>query len=370
MRVLYVYKDYYPVLGGIENHVRLLAEGMQALGVATRVLVTNTGPRTVQKTINGVPVVKAARLLHFSSTPISLMLFPWLRRLEADADIAHLHFPYPPSELGQLFLGRSHRFVLTYHSDIVKQRVLLKLYRPFLWRVLGAANLISVSNPTYIRSSPYLRPFAGKCRVVHHGADLRHFAPTPETLALAEQIRSRYRRPIVLFVGKMRYYKGIAYLIDAMRDVDAQLVLVGGGPMEAEWRARAAACAWSSRIDFVGVVPDAELPGYYHAAHVFVLPSTHRSETWGAVQVEAMACGVPCVATELGTGTSYVNLHGQTGLIVPPKDASALAAAINQLLGNEALRRQLGENARRRAQEELSVEAMLRQTLALYQELL
>ncbi|HIC88463.1 MAG TPA: glycosyltransferase, partial [Anaerolineae bacterium] len=171
-------------------------------------------------------------------------------------------------------------------------------------------------------------------------------------------------------VGKMRYYKGIAYLIDAMRDVDAQLVLVGGGPMEAEWRARAAACAWSSRIDFVGVVPDAELPGYYHAAHVFVLPSTHRSETWGAVQVEAMACGVPCVATELGTGTSYVNLHGQTGLIVPPKDASALAAAINQLLGNEALRRQLGENARRRAQEELSVEAMLRQTLALYQELL
>jgi rhamnosyl/mannosyltransferase len=139
MRVLYVYKDYYPVRGGIEHHVQLLAEGLSQRDVDVRVLVTNTGRSTVQETINGVEVTKTGRLVQISSAPISLAMYPHLARLGREVDITHLHFPYPPAEVGQLLVGRGRPFVLTYHSDIVRQKVLGFLYRPFLGKVLRGA---------------------------------------------------------------------------------------------------------------------------------------------------------------------------------------------------------------------------------------
>src|SRR5262245_726629 len=111
MRVLFVYKDYFPIVGGIENHIRLLAEGLIQEGIEAKVLVTHPGSSTQHEIIEGVPVTKAGRLFTLSSAPVSLALYPWLYRLEAGVDIAHLHFPYPPGELAQLLLGRSQRFV-------------------------------------------------------------------------------------------------------------------------------------------------------------------------------------------------------------------------------------------------------------------
>jgi rhamnosyl/mannosyltransferase len=204
MRVLYLYKDYYPVLGGIENHIRVLAEGLRARGVQTEVLVTNTTGTTVAETIGGVPVTKTARQVNVSSAPVSLPFFGAVRRLEASADIAHAHMPYPPGEVAHLAAGRARRFVVTYHSDIVRQRVLGALYRPFLWQVLRAARLIAVSNPVYIQDSPFLRRHAGKCRVIHFGLDLRRFAGTPTVEAEAAAWRARYgNRPLLLFVGRL-----------------------------------------------------------------------------------------------------------------------------------------------------------------------
>ncbi len=107
MRILYLYKDYFPILGGIENHIKMLAEGLRARGEDVKVLVTNTGRTTVQETINGVPVVKTGRQVNISSVPVSLGFYPALRRLEQGIDIAHAHMPYPPGELGQLLFGRS-----------------------------------------------------------------------------------------------------------------------------------------------------------------------------------------------------------------------------------------------------------------------
>jgi glycosyltransferase involved in cell wall biosynthesis len=371
VRVLYIYKDYYPVPGGIENNIRQLAVGLRRLGVETQVLVTNTQRHTVHELIDDVPVVKAGRLFSLSSAPLSLSFYSYLWHLEANVDIAHLHMPYPPGELGQLVLGRSRRLVATYHSDIVRQRVLGALYRPFLWQTLRRAHLIAVSNPTYIQDSPFLRAHAQKCRVVHFGIDLARFARSAKTEARAAAWRARFgHRPLVLFVGRLRHYKGVHVLLAALARLPAevQALIAGSGPLEACLRAQAQAYGVADRAHFLGTLDDEEVAALYHAADVFVLPSTNRAETFGIVQLEAMACGKPVICTELGTGTSYVNQHGITGLVIPPNDPDALAAAVQHLLANPELRAAMGAAGQQRVVREFSSDAMCRQMLAFYQE--
>jgi len=369
MKVLYVYKDYYPVLGGIENHIRLLCQGLKAHpDVAPTVLVTSRTGKTVVEEIDGVRVIKAARLATISSAPISLSLFAWIRRLEAD--VTHLHFPYPVGELAYLWAGRSRRMVITYHSDIVRQKYLLRLYEPFLRRLLARADVITVSSPNYVPSSNYLRPVASKCVVIPHGTDLSRFVATEAVQRRAAEIRQHYAAPLLLFVGLLRYYKGVSFLIEAMPQIAARLLIVGQGPQGEEWQALTRQLGLDDKVAFLGRVSEEELIALYHACDVFVLPSIHRSESWGAVQIEAMACGKPVVCTELGTGTSFVNVDGVTGRVVPPRDVAALATAINALLGDEALRRAMGARARERAQQEFSLETMVERVLAVYGEVL
>lgn len=372
MRVLYLYKDYFPILGGIENHIKVLAEGLRTHGVETQVLVTNKTNHTVEETIDGVPVLKTARQVNISSAPISLPMFPAVHRLETGADIAHLHMPYPPGELAHLLAGRSRRLVATYHSDIVRQRVLGALYRPFLWQILRRCDRIAVSNPIYVQDSPFLRRNAEKCRVIHFGVDLDRFAQTPARARQAAVWAKRANdKPIVLFVGRLRHYKGVDILIDAMRQVEnAHAFIVGIGPMEQAWRALAQAMNVTDRVSFLGEASDEEVVALYHAASLFVLPSTNRAETFGIVQIEAMACGLPLICTELGTGTSYVNQHGRTGLVVPPNHPDALAQAINLLVANPEMRRIMGDAGRNRAEEHFSVRAMLKNTMDFYEEAL
>ena len=370
MRVLYLYKDYYPILGGIENHMRLLAEGLHARGIDTTVLVTNTANHTVQETIGGVPVTKTARQINISSAPVSLQFYPWLRRLEAGIDIAHAHMPYPPGELGQLLLGRSRRFVVTYHSDIIRQRVLGALYRPFLWQTLAQARLIAAATPVHVQSSPFLRAHAPKCRIIPYGIDVQRLDLTPQIAGEAAAWRARFGdRPLLLFVGRLRHYKGVDVLIEAMRQVEgAHAVIVGIGQMEEAWRGLAERAGLLDRITFVGELADDAVLGLYHAASIFVLPSTNRAEMFGIVQLEAMACRCPVICTELGTGTSYVNQDGVTGLVVPPNDPPALASAINRLLADADLRAQMGAAGRQRVETEFTNAVMVDRMLAFYQE--
>jgi rhamnosyl/mannosyltransferase len=368
VKILYVYKDYYPVVGGIENHLRLICQGLKDYpDIEPTVLVTNTARKTAVEQIDGMRVIKAARLANVSSAPISLSLFAWMRRLEAD--ITHLHFPYPIGELAYMLGGRSRKLIITYHSDIVRQKYLLQVYKPFLYRLLARADALTVSNPNYIASSPYLRPHAHKCVIIPHGADLSHFAATETVLRQAGEVRRRYASPLILFVGLLRYYKGLPYLIEAMSQIEAKLLVVGQGPQGQEWQTLTHQLGLDSKVSFLGRISDDELLTLYHACDVFVLPSIHRSESWGAVQVEAMACGKPVICTELGTGTSFVNLDGITGLVVPPRDSAALAGAIKRLLADPDLRRQMGQAARRRAQEELAADVMVQRLVQLYHNL-
>jgi rhamnosyl/mannosyltransferase len=366
VNILHVYKDYFPILGGIENHVKLLAEEQVRRGLDVTVLVTSqAGPEVVEERA-GVRVIKAARLATVASTPLSLSLFGWIRRL--NADVAHLHFPYPVGEVAHLLLGRARRTVITYHSDVVRQRGFLRVYRPLLWRVLHHADRIIATSPNYLASSPYLSRLADRCTVIPLGIDLSPFRRTmdrPQSSVLSPQ---SFRT--LLFVGRLRYYKGLQYLLRAMADIDARLVIVGSGPMQAGWQALAGELGLANRVTFLGEVADAELPAWYGAADVFVLPASERSEAFGTVQIEAMAAGLPVVCTELGTGTSFVNRDGETGFVVPPRNPAALAQAINRLLADESLRRRFGQAGRQRAEREFSHTVMTERVIALYHQLL
>lgn len=371
MRVLHIYKDYAPIVGGIENHIGLLAQAQRAQGIDARVLVTNSGPETVEEVINGVPVVKTGRQLNISSAPISLGFYPWLRRLEKGIDITHAHLPYPPGELGHMLLGRSRALVLSYHSDIVRQKVLGAVYSPFLRLLLSHADRISVASPAYIRTSPFLAPVADKCRVLPYGIDLNAFTATRAVQQAAAELRARHApKPLLLYVGKLRHYKGLNVLIDAMQSIDAHLLVIGSGMLEKEWRGQATALGLDDRISFLGELSDADKLVALHASDLFVLPSTNRAEAFGIVLIEAMACGLPLISTELGTGTSFVNQHEQTGLVVPPDDPQAMAAAINRLLGDDELRKRMGAASLARVHAEFSQETMAARMLDLYQEVL
>lgn len=364
MKILHIYKDYHPVVGGMENHIRMLAEGAVERGLEVTVLVTSPTRRTETREMKGVKVIKAGRLATRASTPLSPALFLWVRRLKPD--ITHLHFPYPWGEMAHLMFGRSPRTVITYQSDIVRQKNLLRLYRPFLERALARADRIIATSPQYIQSSPYLSQVAKKCVVIPLGIELERFqrARREEVRGL----RAKYDPPLLLFVGILRYYKGLQYLIRAMRHINARLLVVGSGPMAEEWQTLTVRLGLTDKIFFVGQHVE-DLPAYYQACDLLVFPSSHRSEAFGTVQVEAMACGKAVICTELGTGTSYVNIDGETGLVVPARDPDALTEAINRLLGDEARRVEMGEKGRKRAMQEFSHEIMIDRVTALYESL-
>ena len=366
MHVVQVYKDYPPVFGGIEHHLRLLAEGQVRRGHRVTVLVTARDRRTTVREENGVEVVRASRLAELASTPLSLALISRLR--SESPDVVHLHFPYPLGEVAQLISGRGKAMVVTYHSDIVRQRWLGRLYRPLIRRLLDRADRILPTSEVYLHSSKILRGYAAKSTVIPLGIDGARFA-SPDAAAVAE-IRHRWPGPLVLFVGRLRYYKGLDVLIAAMERLSSTLLIVGGGPMAAPLRRQAEASAASNRIHFLGDVDDGELPLYYAAADVFALPSCRRSEAFGLAQVEAMASGTPVISTDLGTGTSFVNQHGETGLVVPPEDAGAFAEALETLLTDTELRRAMGARARRRVAAEFGVDRMVERVLEVYETVL
>ncbi|HIQ02107.1 MAG TPA: glycosyl transferase family 1, partial [Anaerolineales bacterium] len=174
MEVLHIYKDYYPALGGIENHIKVLAEAQAGAGHRVTVLVCDPGPRTRVEELHGVRVVKAGRLTTAASMPLSISQPLGLARLRPD--IAHVHSPYPLGEVANWLLGRARATIITHHSDVVRQRGWLRLYGPLLHRVLAAADRVIATSPRYIETSPWLRPVREKCVVVPLGVDHRRFA--------------------------------------------------------------------------------------------------------------------------------------------------------------------------------------------------
>jgi rhamnosyl/mannosyltransferase len=363
MHILHIYKDYYPVLGGIENNIRDLAEGFVRRGHTVTVLATNRGLATREESINGVRVIKAGRIATFASTPLSLSL-PGLLRL-LTPDITHLHVPYPWGEAAQWLTGRGRPYVLTYHAEATRplQLAIMRLYAPVFRRVLRGAGRILATSPNYVASSPFLPAVRERVSIVPLGVPPGRFAP-PDG--------GPPHPPTLLFVGLLRHYKGVDVLLRAVPRLpgDVRLQIAGEGPMRAEWEALSHSLGLQERVTFLGRVPDEDLPRLYQSADLFVLPATSRAEAFGLVMVEAMLSGLPCVTTDVGSGTAYVVKDHVTGLVVPPRSTEALAAALNRLLADPGLRVQMGRAGRERALGEFTLDTMLARVDDIYRAVL
>lgn len=360
MRIVHVYKDYFPVLGGIENHVRVLAENQVAAGHDVTVVVCAPGLGSGQRLEAGVSIVRIGRLCTLRSMPVSFAFAPELRAIAAD--VIHVHSPFPLGEQAALSLPADTPVVVTHHSDVVKQKVLLRFYAPLYRRFLRRVDRVIVTSAAYARTSPWLGAHAVKCRVVPLGIDSDVFAPGPGDETMSTEL---------LFAGKLRYYKGLDDLLQALQGlVGVRLTVVGDGAMRQRLEKLAAVPALAGRVRFLGEVPDAALPHHYRSARLFVLPANCRAEAFGTVLLEAMASGLPCLATELGTGTSWVVQDGVTGKVVPPRNPAALAETIRTLLADPAQCRRMGEAGRQRVLDAFTTERMLAGVEAVYREAL
>lgn len=362
VRILHLYKDYFPRLGGVETHIRTLAEAQARAGDEVTVLVCQprAGVPTRETAAGGVRIIHARQLATVLSMPLSLAQ-PSRFRAERP-DLVHVHSPYPLGELTNWMLGRARATVITHHADVIRQRVSLALYGPLWRRVLRAADVVIATSPPYLATSPWLRDVQEKCVVVPLGVDAKRFAPPAREASVP---RARPLR--LLFLGRLRYYKGLDTLLHAMRELpEATLEVVGDGPMRATWEALARQLGLGGRVRFRGEVPDEALPGAYHEADAFVLPASSRGEAFGTVLLEAMASGLPCVTTEVGSATSWIVQDGVTGYVVAPCDPAALAERIRRLREPE-LRATMGKAGRARAGTDFSEAGMIAGVRAAYE---
>lgn len=367
MKILHIYKNYHPVLGGIENHIKLVCEELAKEPVyEMQVVVTNGNFRSERQVLNGVEVIKCGKIFELASTPVSLSMYWHLKQLKPD--VVHFHFPYPPGELfGWLNYRKfSTKFVLTYHGDVVRQSAVMKLYRPLFKKFLYRVDQVIATSPNYVRSSAVLKNVpSSKLRTIPFGVDLDLFQRPNHNEVKA--LKQKFGNRIVTFVGKLRYYKGLHYLLTAAKEVEARFLIIGEGPLRGRLETVVQKLHLQDKIHFLGEVDNQILVNYLYASEVFVLPSIYRSEAFGISMLEAMACGLPVISTELGTGTSYVNQHGKTGLVVPPANAAELAQAINRLLDNSDLGNSMGQAGLQRVKNEFTHTRMLTKLKEIYQ---
>lgn len=375
IRVLQVNKLYYPVTGGIERVVQQLAEGL-CEDTDTKVLVCRKKGGTIVEQIAGIEVTRASSMGMLSSLPLSVSFLWKFRRMAKDRDIVHIHMPFPLGDLACFLSGYKGRVILWWHSDIVRQKKLMKLYRPLMEWLLRRADCIIVATQGHIDGSEYLKPYQDKCRIIPFGVD-------PKIEKEADRWyeeggppeRSQKKTAVVkyLFVGRLVYYKGCRTMIEAFvqaakRNDRIRLDIVGTGPLEPELKRQTEELRLTDQIHFHAGVSDDELIGFFKECDVFVLPSLQRSEAFGLVQIEAMAFGKPVINTNLPSGVPYVSLHGETGLTVEPGNTAELAEAMEYLAEHPAERCQMGERARERMEEQFRMETMLNRVLRLYEE--
>jgi len=364
LEVLHVGKYYPPHMGGIETYLEGLC-GELRKSMDVRVVVANDARSVVDETLDSVPVLRVPTWLTLASTPLAPAMIARIRAYRGD--ILHLHVPNPMAVMAYLASGYRGRVVVTYHSDMVRQKVLGPMFEPFLHAALRRSSAIITTSPNYLRSSPVLARYPERCHIIPLGIPTEEF-DRPDPAALAA-IRRQYGERLIVSVGRLVYYKGYEYLIRAMTQVSGKLLIVGEGPLRAKLIALASELGVSERVIFLGKIDQQRLVACYHAAQVFVLASIARSEAYGIVQIEAMAAGLPVVNTNLDTGVPFVSMHEETGLTVPPANTERLAAAINRLLDNPDLRSRLGQAARLRARQEFHLDVMTARTLSVYDQI-
>lgn len=367
MRVLHFFKTYWPdTFGGVERSIHALARGCRPYGIEADVLALSPQPKAEPFIFDGHRVTQVKCDLDIASTGFSRAAIGAFRRLAQDADVINYHFPWPFMDMVELMVPHRKPVVVTYHSDIVKQKLLLKLYGPLMHRFLARADRIIATSPNYLASSPVLQRYRGKVEVVPLGLDEADYpAVEPQRI---QHWQERFPDGFLLFVGVLRYYKGIHILYEAAKLANLPIVVVGGGEAEGDFRRRAHEDGLEN-LHFLGALEDADKTALLTLCRAFVFPSHLRSEAFGLSLVEAAMAGKPMISCEIGTGTSYVNLSGETGITIAPADPQALASAMQILWNDEALCARYGVAARRRYETMFTAARMTQSYAEIYRQL-
>ncbi|WP_374485305.1 glycosyltransferase [Zoogloea sp.] len=343
MRVLHFYKTFLPdTTGGVEQVIRQLCLGGRQYGIESRVLTLSRkdGPPEVE--VDGIPVTRLPQWVEIASCPMAWRGLGAYRRLARWADVIHLHYPWPFGDLVTL-LGPRRPIVITYHSDVVAQQRLMPLYRPLKNRLFERAFRVVATSPQYAMGSAVLRRWESKLDVVPLGIDPDSYPQLdPQRLAAW---RARLGEGFFLFVGVFRHYKGLPFLLDAVKGTGLQVAMAGEGPL---WNGVAEQVRGWPNVHLLGRVSDEDKMALLSLCRGIVFPSHLRAEAFGVFLIEAAMVGKPMISCDIGTGSSYVNVDGETGLVIPPQDPLALRNAMQRLADDALLAERLGQGAARR----------------------
>lgn len=368
MKVLHFYKTYFPdSIGGTEQVINQIARGTAQLGVTAEVLSLSATGDVGTIEIDAHKVHRSRTSFEIASTPFSATAFSRFRELVNEADLVHYHFPYPFADMLHFVSRVNKPSLVSYHSDIIKQKYLLKLYGPLMHRFLSSVDHIVAASPNYMQSSAVLSRFKDKTSVIPYGLDRGSYPA-----ACSERLnfwRNKLGPRFFLFVGVIRYYKGLHTLVEAARNSDYPVVIVGSGPVERELK-ECAARPGSHNIYFAGHLPDEDKRALLEACYAFVFPSNLRSEAFGISLLEAAMYGKPMISCEIGTGTTFINIDKETGLVVPPDDPVAFREAMDQLWNSPVDAELMGERAAARYRELFTSAQMAAAYVALYKRLL
>lgn len=367
IKVLHFFKTYYPeTMGGIEQVIFQIAQGGKKHGFSSEVLYLSDRGAARNETVGNHLTHRSKLDLHVASTGFSLSAFKEFSELAKEADVVHYHFPWPYMDLVHFASRHGRPSVVSYHSDIVKQKMLLKLYQPLMNRFLSSVDCIVASSPNYAQSSPVLTRFKDKVEIIPYGLD-RATYPAVDQQKLAYW-RNKVGEKFFLFVGALRYYKGLDYLLQAASTTRLPVVILGRGHLEQELKEHASRLGLSN-VHFLGGLEDEDKAALLTLCHAFVFPSHLRSESFGISLLEAAMYGKPLISCEIGSGTTYINIANETGLVVPPRDSVALAQAMTVLWQNEEMAAEMGQRAMQRYEAVFSAETMVKAYAAVYRNL-
>lgn len=368
MRILQFYKTAFPdSMGGIEQVINQIARGANKLGVHTDVLSLTRDKDTRTLQIDGYLAHRSRLDMQVASTGFSLSVFKRFTQLAKKADVIHYHFPWPFMDIVHFATGVKKPTLVTYHSDIIRQKYWLKLYRPLKRRFLSSVDRIIATSPNYLASSEVLKKFSDKVDVIPFGLDKTTYSqPSPDCL---DFWRERLGPRFFLFVGVLRYYKGLHYLLDAAQGLDYPIAIVGAGPVEQELKAKAAQLGLRT-IHFLGPLDNADKIALLTLCYGLVFPSHLRAEAFGISLLEGAMYGKPMISCEIGTGTTFINIDGETGLAIPPADPDALRQAMKYLWEHPEIAAEMGGRAEQRYWKYFTADQMAKSYVDVYQSLI
>lgn len=353
--------------GGIERIMHLLAAGMVKSGISVRVLALTDDKTYSVKNFYGYKLHKVPKNFEIGSNGFSYKAFQVFRDLAKQVDIINFHFPWPFMDILYLMARVKTPYVITYHSDIVRQRLLYIFYKPFEKLSLIQAKQIICSSPNYFLSSKILNAYHHKISIIPFGLDKLDYPK------LSENKKSEWRdaigRNFFLFIGYHRYYKGLYTLIESARLVPYLIVIAGSGPLEVKLKKMVKKYALKNVL-FVGHITEEDKVALISLSKSLILPSNLRSEAFGVVLLEGLMFGKPLISTEIGTGTSFVNVSGETGIVIPPLNPGALANAMSFIFNNSAEVKKMGLAAKKRFDKVFHANKMVLAYKSLYRKIL